>query len=146
MVWTESNPRWPASISWARKMRRRRRSSSWTIRWRQTLTWLREQFEKKLSPIFLHLDKSGGNSLWLDCASNLRKFYPQFFHTLTNQGETAFDQIVGAIEDIVIDDRFQDLQTDLLEKHFHHFDVSNRPTKIQVPQLWRNENMSALQV
>lgn len=40
------------------------------------------------------------------------------------QAETAFDQIVGAIEDIVIDDRFQDLQTDLLEKHFHHFDVS----------------------
>ena len=44
---------------------------------------------------------------------------------LTNQAETAFDQIVGAIEDIVIDDRFQDLQTDLLEKHFHHFDVSS---------------------
>ena len=40
------------------------------------------------------------------------------------QAETAFDRIVGAIEDIVIDDRFQDLQTDLLEKHFHHFDVS----------------------
>ena len=38
--------------------------------------------------------------------------------------ETTFDQIVGAIEDIVIDDQFQDLQTELLEKHFHHFDVS----------------------
>ena len=43
---------------------------------------------------------------------------------MTYQVETAFDQIVGAIEDIVIDDRFQDLQTELLEKHFHHFDVS----------------------
>ena len=43
-----------------------------------------------------------------------------------DQAETAFDQIVGAIEDIVVDDRFQDLQTDLLEKHFHHFDVSTR--------------------
>ena len=43
-----------------------------------------------------------------------------------DQAETAFDQIVGAIEDIVVDDRFQDLQTDLLEKHFHHFDVSIR--------------------
>jgi len=41
-----------------------------------------------------------------------------------NQAETAFDRIVGAIEDIVIDDQFQDLQTDLLEKHFHHFDNS----------------------
>ena len=45
---------------------------------------------------------------------------------LDDQAETAFDQIVGAIEDIVVDDRFQDLQTDLLEKHFHHFDVSTR--------------------
>merc|ERR550532_2136032 len=43
---------------------------------------------------------------------------------LDDQAETAFDQIVGAIEDIVVDDRFQDLQTDLLEKHFHHFDNS----------------------
>ena len=47
-----------------------------------------------------------------------------FARNLYLQVETAFDRIVGAIEDIVIDDRFQDLQTDLLEKHFHHFDVS----------------------
>ena len=58
----------------------------------------------------------------------------------TNQAETAFDQIVGAIEDIVIDDRFQDLQTDLLEKHFHHFDVSTsaktkKKTEFKTPKL-----------
>ena len=51
--------------------------------------------------------------------------------------ETTFDQIVGAIEDIVIDDQFQDLQTELLEKHFHHFDVStekNTLHKLLLPQ------------
>lgn len=40
-----------------------------------------------------------------------------------SQPETVFDQIVGAIEDIVIDDGFQELQNDILEKYFHHFDV-----------------------
>merc|ERR1712059_153072 len=29
---------------------------------------------------------------------------------------------MGAIEDIVIDDSFQELQNDILEKYFHHFD------------------------
>ena len=54
-----------------------------------------------------------------------------------SQVETTFDQIVGAIEDIVIDDQFQDLQTELLEKHFHHFDVStekNTLHKLLVPK------------
>lgn len=46
----------------------------------------------------------------------------EFF--VESQPETVFDQTVGAIEDIVIGEGFQELQSDLLEKHFHHFDVS----------------------
>merc|ERR1712226_1544377 len=38
--------------------------------------------------------------------------------------ETDFDRIVGAIEDIIIEDGFQDLQNNMLEKYFHHFDNS----------------------
>ena len=34
-----------------------------------------------------------------------------------------FDQIIGAIEDIAISDDFQALQTGLLEKYYHHFEV-----------------------
>ena len=41
-----------------------------------------------------------------------------------SHSETVFDMIVGAIEDIIIEDGFQDLQNNMLEKYFHHFDVS----------------------
>ena len=42
---------------------------------------------------------------------------------LENENESVFDDIVGAIEDIVVDEKFQDLQAEILEKYFHHFDV-----------------------
>ena len=54
--------------------------------------------------------------------------------------ETTFDQIVGAIEDIVIDDQFQDLQTELLEKHFHHFDVSTEKKHITQTSIFKKLN------
>merc|ERR1719266_2094511 len=63
----------------------------------------------------------------MDSHQNHRPFcrsYHMISITIHSQVENAFDQIVGAIEDIVIDDQFQDLQTELLEKHFHHFDSS----------------------
>ena len=31
--------------------------------------------------------------------------------------------IIGAIEDIVVDDRFQELQNRILEQNYHHFEV-----------------------
>ena len=34
-----------------------------------------------------------------------------------------FDSIIGAIEDVVIDDEFQDLQKNLLKIYNHHFEV-----------------------
>ena len=51
---------------------------------------------------------------------------------LESENNSVFDEIVGAIEDIVVDDKFQNLQADILEKHFHHFDVS---IKIQHHQI-----------
>ena len=37
--------------------------------------------------------------------------------------KSMFDEIVGAIEDIVVDDKFQTLQSNILEKYYCHFDV-----------------------
>ena len=34
-----------------------------------------------------------------------------------------FDAVIGAIEEIVIEDRFQEIQHNLLEKYHHHFEV-----------------------
>ena len=153
MVWTKSNSRWRASISWEMKMRRR---SSSTIRFlgaereilgtkilaRKTnvqIVWTIKEIFFKFGTIRGFLSRLWGNSgyLW--------KFWTQnvYLYKLLSwqfQAETAFDQIVGAIEDIVIDDRFQDLQTDLLEKHFHHFDVSTsaktkKKTEFKTPKL-----------
>ena len=36
-----------------------------------------------------------------------------------------FDEVIGAIEDIVVDDRFQDIQHNLMEKYSHHFEVKS---------------------
>ena len=33
--------------------------------------------------------------------------------------------VIGAIEDIVVDDRFQELQNGLLEQNYQHFEVQN---------------------
>ena len=41
-----------------------------------------------------------------------------------------FDEIVGCIEDIVIEKQFQDLQESFLEKHYHHFDLGTEENKL----------------
>ena len=38
--------------------------------------------------------------------------------------QNEFDMIIGAIEDIVVDDSFQELQNRLLEQNYHHFEVN----------------------
>ena len=38
-------------------------------------------------------------------------------------GGSEFDAIIGAIEDIVVGDTFQELQLGLLEQYHHHFEV-----------------------
>ena len=35
-----------------------------------------------------------------------------------------FDQVVGELENILVEDDFLKLQNDLLEKHYHHFEVN----------------------
>ena len=42
---------------------------------------------------------------------------------MENTESSEFDQIIGAIEDIAISDDFQALQNNLLETHYHHFEV-----------------------
>ena len=37
-----------------------------------------------------------------------------------------FDSIIGAIEDIVVDERFQDMQDQLMEHNYHHFEVNHQ--------------------
>ena len=34
-----------------------------------------------------------------------------------------FDTVVGELENILVEDDFLKLQNDLLEKHYHHFEV-----------------------
>ena len=38
--------------------------------------------------------------------------------------QNEFDMIIGAIEDIVVDDSFQELQNRLLEQNYHYFEVN----------------------
>lgn len=42
-----------------------------------------------------------------------------------NAADTKFDTIVGHIEEIVMSDRFQNLQNTFLEEHYKHFDNSD---------------------
>ena len=42
-----------------------------------------------------------------------------------------FDEVIGAIEDIVVDDRFQDIQHNLMEKYSHHFEVNRGRVQIE---------------
>ena len=41
-----------------------------------------------------------------------------------------FDEIIGCIEDIVIEQQFQDLQESFLERNFHHFDIGTEENKL----------------
>ena len=40
----------------------------------------------------------------------------------TNVGDD-FDQIIGELENILVEEDFMKLQMELLEKHWHHFEV-----------------------
>ena len=40
--------------------------------------------------------------------------------------QNEFDMIIGAIEDIVVDDQFQELQNRILEQNYHHFEVHQK--------------------
>eukprot|EP00745_Piridium_sociabile_P008133 TRINITY_DN154401_c0_g1_i1.p1 TRINITY_DN154401_c0_g1~~TRINITY_DN154401_c0_g1_i1.p1 ORF type:complete len:184 (+),score=59.03 TRINITY_DN154401_c0_g1_i1:73-624(+) len=41
-----------------------------------------------------------------------------------SKADADFDQVVGHIEDIIMEDEFQQLQNDFLEKHYHQFEES----------------------
>ena len=42
---------------------------------------------------------------------------------VSNKTTSKFDEVIGVIEDIVVDEKFQSLQSQILEKYHHHFDV-----------------------
>ena len=41
-----------------------------------------------------------------------------------------FDEIIGCIEDIVIEQQFQDLQESFLEKNYQHFEIGTEENKL----------------
>ena len=41
-----------------------------------------------------------------------------------------FDEIIGCIEDIVIEKNFEDLQESFLERNYHHFEVGTEENKL----------------
>ena len=57
--------------------------------------------------------------------SSLWELTGDFEETFAENSEpqNEFDMIIGAIEDIVVDDRFQELQNRLLEQNYQHFEV-----------------------
>ncbi|XP_008285350.1 ADP-ribosylation factor-like protein 2-binding protein isoform X2 [Stegastes partitus] len=42
-----------------------------------------------------------------------------------SSADTAFDSVVGCIEDIILDDEFQQLQQSFMDKHYQEFDDSD---------------------
>lgn len=50
----------------------------------------------------------------------------------------SFSRIIGCIEDIVIDDQFQDLQESLLEANYHHFDTDKEENKLIYTSIFEN--------
>merc|ERR1712107_266433 len=52
-----------------------------------------------------------------------------------------FDEVIGAIEDIVVDDRFQDIQHNLMEKYSHHFEDTeeNKLIYTEIHQIYTTE-------
>lgn len=48
-----------------------------------------------------------------------------------------FDEIIGCIEDIVIEKQFQDLQESFLEKHYHHFEIGTEENKLIYMELFQ---------
>ena len=75
-----------------------------------------------MSPLRDFVPSSGGGDGFRPVERNMLVQEDEVF--LESENSSLFDEIVGAIEDIVVDERFQDVQSDILEKYFHHFDVS----------------------
>ena len=48
-----------------------------------------------------------------------------------------FDEIIGCIEDIVIDQPFQELQESFLEKHYHNFDIDTEENKLIYTEIFQ---------
>lgn len=49
-----------------------------------------------------------------------------------------FDEIIGCIEDIVIEQQFQDLQESFLEKHYHHFEIGTEENKLIYMEIFQD--------
>ncbi|KAJ3111101.1 ADP-ribosylation factor-like protein 2-binding protein [Phlyctochytrium bullatum] len=44
------------------------------------------------------------------------------YHSPVDPEDTKFDEVVGALEEVLMDDNFVSLQNQFLEKHYHHFE------------------------
>lgn len=43
-------------------------------------------------------------------------------HRTSGRADAQFDNTVGAIQDILFEDGFSDVQREFFDKHYHHFD------------------------
>ena len=48
-----------------------------------------------------------------------------------------FDEIIGCIEDIVIEKKFQDLQESFLEENYHHFEIGTEENKLIYTEIFQ---------
>jgi len=56
----------------------------------------------------------------------------------TNEGDVgSFDAIIGCIEDIVIDQKFQDMQEELLRSHCDEFDETSEENKLVYTEIYQ---------
>ena len=61
----------------------------------------------------------------------------------TNEGDVgSFDAIIGCIEDIVIDQKFQDMQEELLRSHCDEFDETSEENKLIYTEIYQNYTKS----
>ena len=49
-----------------------------------------------------------------------------------------FDEIIGCIEDIVIEQQFQDLQESFLEKHYQEFEIDAEENKLIYTEIFKD--------
>ena len=72
-----------------------------------------------------------GEVIHQSCGLNFCSFFLEFTGDFeetfaeNSDPQNEFDMVIGAIEDIVVDDRFQELQNGLLEQNYQHFEVQN---------------------
>ncbi|XP_071823770.1 ADP-ribosylation factor-like protein 2-binding protein [Apostichopus japonicus] len=50
------------------------------------------------------------------------EFQEELVGSSSNIDDTKFDTTIGHIEDIIMEDGFQKMQSDFMEQHYHHFD------------------------